>query len=85
MPVIDKNSSNEPKQVILAAIFRKEPYKWAPGKSCPQLAAFDQCVKNIRVWLFQLAPTVDVYKQAWGLRNTDRGNEGGSYVSKILQ
>ena len=46
MPVIDKSSSNEPKQVILAAIFRKEPYKWAPGKSCPQLALFDDCVKK---------------------------------------
>ena len=76
---------NEPKQVILAAIFRKEPYKWAPGKSCPQLALFDDCVKKIRAWLIQLATTIDVYKQAWDLRKTDRGNEGGSYVSKILQ
>ena len=42
MPMIDKSSSNEPKQIILAAIFRKEPYKWALGRvvhSLPHLTS----------------------------------------------
>ena len=42
LPMIDKSSSNEPKQIILAAIFRKEPYKWALGRvvhSLPHLTS----------------------------------------------